>query len=131
MFDLVSHITQGIEVVVNTKYMQDYSSPDQMHFVFGYKVKITNNTPFAIQLLTRHWEIFDSCGDHRQVDGDGVVGQRPVIEPGASHEYTSGCNLKSSMGKMSGFYEFVKIEDRSKLQVIIPDFNLIASYLLN
>ena len=131
MNEVVSHITQGIEVAVSTKYMQDYSSPDQMHFVFGYKVKITNKSAYAIQLLTRHWEIFDSCGEIREVDGDGVVGQRPVLEPGESHEYTSGCNLKSSMGKMDGHYEFVRLTDRSILHVIIPEFNLIAPYLLN
>lgn len=127
----VSHITQGVQVSVQTKYMQDYSSPDQLHFVFGYKVLIKNNSSDTIQLLNRTWEIFDSAGVNRSVTGEGVIGQRPILEPGQSHEYTSGCNFKSSMGKMVGSYEFIRLSDNKKFDVFIPEFHMVAPFRLN
>jgi ApaG protein len=129
--DVVSHTTEGVLVSVTTKYMQDYSSPDNQHFVFSYKVKIVNNSPYTIQLLDRHWQIFDSCGEFREVNGEGVVGQRPILEPNQTHEYSSGCNFKSSMGKMSGNYSFVRIVDGFKFKVTIPEFVMIAPFVLN
>ena len=131
MSELVTHITEGVKVSVRTKYMQDYSSPEQLHFVFGYKVLIQNTSDETIQLLNRQWEIFDSSGLNRSVVGEGVIGQRPVLEPGQSHEYTSGCNFKSSMGKMVGSYEFIRLSDRKVFDVIIPEFNMIAPFKLN
>lgn len=131
MKETITHITEGVEVAVATKYMQDYSSPEQFHFVFGYRIKITNNSPHTIQLLNRNWEIFDSCGIIREVNGEGVVGQRPTLEPGQSHEYTSGCNFKSSIGKMKGSYEFKKIDTETTFDVLIPEFTMIAPFKLN
>lgn len=131
MNEVISHITEGVEIVVSSKYLDDYSSPDQRHFVFGYKIKITNNSIYTIQLLNRHWDIFDSCGEFREVQGEGVVGQQPILEPGESHEYTSGCNLISSMGKMEGYYEFLRMADKSIFKATIPSFNLIATFVLN
>lgn len=131
MNDIVTHITEGVKVSVRTKYMQDYSSPEQLHFVFGYKVKIVNNGTETIQLLNRSWEIYDSIGLNRSVNGEGVIGQRPILEPGQSHEYTSGCNLKSSMGKMIGSYEFIRLTDKKKFDVIIPEFHMVAPFKLN
>lgn len=125
------HITKGVEVAVTTKYMQDYSSPEQMHFVFGYKVKITNNSPHTIQLMNRAWEIYDSCGINRTVNGEGVIGQRPILESGQSHEYTSGCNFKSSIGMMQGSYEFKKILDDTHFNVLVPEFTMVAPFKLN
>lgn len=131
MNHLAQHITEGVEVVVSSKYMQDYSSPDQGHFVFGYKIKITNNSPYTIQLLNRYWHIFDSGGQEREIEGEGVVGQQPILEPGQTHEYTSGCNLVSSMGRMQGHYEFIRLADQNKFKATIPPFNLIANFVLN
>lgn len=131
MNEIVTHITEGVKVSVRTKYMQDYSSPEQLHFVFGYKVKIINNSSETIQLLKRKWEIFDSIGLNRNVDGEGVIGQRPILEPGQSHEYTSGCNFKSSMGKMLGSYEFIRLSDKKIFDVYIPEFHMIAPFKLN
>lgn len=127
----VTHITEGVKVSVRTRYMQDYSSPDQFHFVFGYKVLIQNTSGHTIQLLHRKWEIFDSVGINRVVEGEGVIGQRPILAPGDSHEYTSGCNFKSSMGKMLGTYEFMRLDDRSVFDVTIPEFIMIAPFKLN
>ena len=82
-------------------------------------------------LLARHWFIFDSNGAKREVEGEGVIGQQPVIEPGQSHEYVSGCNLKTDMGSMKGEYKMSRLIDNSIFNVIIPEFYMIAPYRMN
>ena len=123
--------TQGVKVTVTTNYLPDYSSPGQQHFVFAYKINIQNNSEYTIKLLRRHWFIHDSNGVVREVEGEGVVGQQPVLEPGESHEYVSGCNLKSGMGKMRGTYLMERLVDGRHINVIIPEFVLIVPYKLN
>ncbi len=123
--------TQGVKVTVTTNYLPDYSSPAQQHFVFAYKINIENNSEFTVKLLRRHWYIHDSNGVVREVEGEGVVGQQPVLEPGESHEYVSGCNLKSGIGKMRGTYLMERLVDGRQFQVVIPEFVLIVPYKLN
>ncbi|MDB5261307.1 MAG: Co2+/Mg2+ efflux protein ApaG [Adhaeribacter sp.] len=123
--------TQGVKVTVTTNYLPDYSSPGQQHFVFAYKIFIQNNSEFTVKLLRRHWFIHDSNGVVREVEGEGVVGQQPVLEPGESHEYVSGCNLKSGIGKMRGTYLMERLVDGKQFNVIIPEFVLIVPYQLN
>ncbi|MCH7401775.1 Co2+/Mg2+ efflux protein ApaG [Belliella kenyensis] len=128
---MVSATTDGVTVTVIASYQPEFSSPYQKHYVFTYKVKIENNSPFTIQLLTRRWEIHDAGDEFKIVEGDGVVGQQPVLEPGESHEYISGCNLKSGLGKMRGSYTMEKIQDGSRFRVTIPEFQLIAQIFNN
>ena len=128
---MVTEITEGVKVSVETIYQPEYSNPANEHFMFAYKVNIENLTEYSVQLLNRHWQIFDSNGAHREVDGEGVVGQQPVIEPGDNHEYVSGCNLKTDVGSMKGHYEMKRIVDEERFQVTIPEFYLIAPYKLN
>jgi ApaG protein len=123
--------TQGVKVTVTTNYLPDYSSPAQQHFVFAYKINIENNSEFTVKLLRRHWFIHDSNGVVREVEGEGVVGQQPVLEPGESHEYVSGCNLKTGIGKMRGTYLMERLVDGRQFQVVIPEFVLIVPYKLN
>ncbi len=128
---MVSEITQNIRVSVKTSFQEEYSSPSQEHFVFIYQIQIENNSDYTVQLLRRKWEIFDANGTYRQVDGEGVIGQQPILEQGENHEYTSGCNLKTGMGKMKGTYLFKRLVDDQEFEVTIPEFNLIVPYLLN
>jgi ApaG protein len=128
---MVTEITEGVKVSVETIYQPEYSNPANEHFMFAYKVNIENLTEYSVQLLNRHWKIFDSNGAHREVDGEGVVGQQPVIEPGDNHEYVSGCNLKTDIGSMKGQYEMKRVVDEERFQVNIPEFYLIAPYKLN
>jgi ApaG protein len=123
--------TQGVKVTVTTNYLPDYSSPGQQHFVFAYKINIQNNSEFTVKLLRRHWFIHDSNGVVREVEGEGVVGQQPVLEPGEFHEYVSGCNLKSGIGKMRGTYLMERLVDGRQFNVVIPEFVLIVPYKLN
>ncbi|KAA9345973.1 Co2+/Mg2+ efflux protein ApaG [Adhaeribacter soli] len=123
--------TQGVQVTVTTNYLPDYSSPGQQHFVFAYKITIQNNSEFTVKLLRRYWQIFDSNGTVREVEGEGVVGQQPVLEPGDSHQYVSGCNLKTGIGKMLGNYTMERLVDGKQFTVNIPEFVLIVPYKLN
>ncbi|RCH55068.1 Co2+/Mg2+ efflux protein ApaG [Mucilaginibacter hurinus] len=128
---MATTITEGVKVSVETLYQPEYSNPANDHFMFAYKVSIENMGNYAVQLISRHWHIFDSNGVKREVEGEGVVGQQPVIEPGNLHEYVSGCNLKTDMGSMKGEYQMVRLLDNSAFEVQIPEFCLIAPYRMN
>ncbi|MFC4873982.1 Co2+/Mg2+ efflux protein ApaG [Negadavirga shengliensis] len=128
---MVTAITEGIKVSVESTYQQEFSSPHQHHFVFTYKVTIENYSPATIQVLRRRWEIYDAGETLKIIEGDGVVGQQPVLEPGATHQYVSGCNLRSGMGKMKGKYEVEKLMDGKIIEVGIPEFQLIADVFDN
>lgn len=128
---MVSEITKGIEVSVETEYQPEYSSPRQYHFVFTYRITIKNKSEYTIQLLRRHWHIHDSAFKNREVEGEGVVGQQPVLEPGQTHQYVSGCNLKSGLGKMYGTYLMERVLDGRRFKVKIPEFIMTAPYRLN
>lgn len=128
---MVTKITDGVKISVETIYQPEYSNPANEHFMFAYRVNIENLTENSVQLLNRHWHIFDSNGTKREVEGEGVVGQQPVIEPGDTHEYVSGCNLKTDIGSMKGSYEMERIVDGLRFRVNIPEFYLIAPYKLN
>src|SRR5690606_26359801 len=119
------------KVSVETVYQPEYSNPENQHFMFAYKITIENLSDHSIQVLRRHWFIFDSNGSRREVEGDGVVGQQPVIDPGEHHEYVSGCNLKSDMGSMEGTYQVLREIDGCRFEVKIPKFMLIAPHRLN
>jgi ApaG protein len=128
---ITTAVTSGVKVSVLTEYQSSYSSPLQEHFVFTYRIKIENNSEHTVQLLRRQWFIFDSNATVREVEGEGVIGLQPVLEPGETHEYISGCNLKTSIGKMLGTYLMEKLIDGKQFHVEIPEFNLIVPYRLN
>lgn len=128
---MITKSTAGINISVECIYQPEYSNPDNMHFMYAYRITIENNSDYAAQLINRHWDIYDSIGEHKTVDGEGVVGEQPLIIPGQSHQYVSGCNLKSEMGFMQGFYMMRREIDDHIFKVEIPRFNLIASFRLN
>lgn len=128
---MVTEITEGIKVSVETEYQPEYSSPSQYHYVFTYRITIENGSENTIQLLRRHWFIHDANTILREVEGEGVVGQQPVLEPGQSHKYVSGCNLKSGIGKMRGTYLMERIVDGKSFEVIIPEFTMVVPFKYN
>jgi ApaG protein len=128
---MATQITDGVKISVETIYQTEYSNPGNEHFMFAYKIYIENLSEFSVQLMRRHWYIFDSNGTHREVEGEGVVGQQPIIEPGNVHEYVSGCNLKTPLGSMKGTYQMRRIVDDEKFEANIPEFYLIAPYKMN
>ena len=125
-----TQITHDIRVSVNIFYQDQYSQPQNDKFFFAYKVRIENNSAETVQLLSRRWQIFDSNNISRKVEGEGVVGEQPVLNPGDAHEYVSWCNLETEMGKMEGSYLMQK-EDNRRFRVRIPEFHLIAAYRMN
>lgn len=128
---MVTEITEGIKVTVETEYQPYYSSPSQYHYVFTYRIGIENNSGFTIQLLRRQWLIHDAGFSQRSVEGDGVVGQQPILENGQFHQYVSGCNLKSGLGKMVGSYLMERVVDGTQFSVKVPEFSLVAPQRLN
>jgi len=128
---MVAEITEGIKISVNTEYQPEYSSPINAHYVYAYKITIENYSEHTVQLLRRHWIITDTDGSVREVEGEGVVGQQPILEHGETHNYVSGCNLKSSIGKMAGTFLMERIMDGKKFKVNIPEFILMPPFKLN
>jgi ApaG protein len=128
---MVTAVTKGIKVSVETEYQPEYSSPSQHHYVFTYRITIENGGAHTIRLLQRKWFIHDTNTSMRTVEGEGVVGQQPTIEPGEQHQYISGCNLKSGIGKMYGHYKMERLLDGSTFQVNIPEFHMIFPNKLN
>lgn len=128
---MVTGITKGVKVSIETEYQPEYSSPSQYHYVFTYRITIENRSDHTLKLIRRHWHIVDLGYRKREVEGEGVVGQQPELEPGQVHQYVSGCNLKSGIGKMYGTYLMEKIVDGSHLKVEIPEFKMIAPFRQN
>ena len=95
-------ITHDIEVAVQSFYLDNESDPEKPLFLFAYRVRIENHGYETVQLLKRHWIITDGDGQVRHVEGEGVVGEQPVLKPGESFEYTSGCPLSTPVGTMRG-----------------------------
>lgn len=128
---MVSKVTDGVKVTVMTEFQPDYSNPGQDHYVFTYKILIENHSEHTVKLLRRHWHIYDANGTVREVEGAGIVGLQPILEPGEVHDYVSGCNLRTDMGKMAGTYLMERVLDGRHFKVIIPAFSLVAPYRLN
>lgn len=99
--------------------------------MFFYRITVENFNEFEVQLLRRHWDIFDSNGIKTVVEGEGVVGEKPVLAPGELFSYESACNLESGIGRMNGFYEFMRTESGELFQAEIPEFVLEVPYMLN
>lgn len=123
--------TMDILVFVESSFIEDSSDPENNQFVFSYKITIENRGDQTVQLLKRKWFISDSNLKVRRVEGDGVVGRKPVLEPGNRHEYVSGCNFETDMGKMRGSYLMERLADGFKFSVEIPEFIMIAPYRFN
>ena len=117
--------TRGITVRVSVSFLPEQSEPAKGRWFWAYHIRIENEGQMAAQLMTRHWEITDGRGGKSIVDGDGVVGDQPVLMPGASYDYVSGCNLNTPSGSMVGTYGMVG-EDGSSFDVAIPKFLMTA-----
>jgi ApaG protein len=126
-----SLISEGVEVSVETYYQPDYSNPVNNEFMFAYRITIENHNLFSVKLHRRHWNIYDSNGTFREVEGEGVVGLQPVITPGEKYQYVSGCNLKTEIGKMNGSYEMENLDSKNFFQVQIPSFQMMVPFKNN
>jgi len=128
---MVTQITRGIKISVNTSFEGTYFKNYKIHFAFSYEISIENYSKDSVQLITRHWEIFDSLNEIEMVDGEGVIGKKPVLKPGETHTYSSGCLLSSPHGAMKGFFNMINFTTTKNFRVIVPVFRLSAPYALN
>lgn len=124
---MYTRMTRSIEVSINPVYLDDQSEPDDDHFVWAYQVRIENKGAETVQLLNRYWRITDALGRTQEVRGAGVVGERPVLDPGQSYEYTSGTPLSTPSGIMDGSYQ-METPSGETFDVVIPPFSLDSPY---
>ena len=124
-FFTASATTEGITVRVAPNFLDEQSVPSQARWFWSYHIRIENHGDEPVQLLTRHWKITDGRGMVNHVDGDGVVGEQPVLKHGDSHDYVSGCPLTTPSGMMEGQYRFIR-EDGTTFLADIPRFKLVA-----
>lgn len=117
--------TRGITVRVAVSYLAEQSNPALDRWFWSYHIRIENGSDLSVQLLSRSWRIVDGRGTVHEVHGEGVVGETPLIAPGGSFDYVSGCPLDTPSGAMSGSYRMVD-EDGAVFDVMIPRFSLIA-----
>ncbi len=128
---MINHVTKGIKVSVRTSFDGSYFKNYSLHFSFNYIIIITNQSKSTVQLKTRHWRVFDSLSSDIIIDGEGVVGKKPLLKPGDSYKYSSGCLITSPVGAMRGFYNMVDVNSGKKFKAYIPTFKLNAPQALN
>lgn len=117
-------MTQALQIKVSTKYIGKQEKPKETNvYVFSYTVNITNTSNKALRLLSRYWLITNGDGEKVEVQGEGVVGEQPTIAPQQTFSYTSASMLKTEVGTMEGFYNFVS-DDHEEIQAPIPVFSL-------
>ena len=120
-----SETTGNVTVRVSVSFLADQSEPEESRWFWAYHVRIENEGKTAVQLISREWTISDGRGGRQQVQGEGVVGEQPVIEPSGAFDYVSGCPLNTSTGTMEGQYHMVGADGRA-FSVAIPRFPLVA-----
>lgn len=124
-------ITNDVKIIVETSYQSSKSESAGGKHMFAYRITIENQGEHTIKLLRRHWHIVDSLDGKSEVEGEGVVGMQPLLEPEEKYQYVSGCMLSSEMGKMYGTYLMERQIDGKLFEVKIPEFILCAPFILN
>lgn len=128
---MIQQVTRGIKISIETNFEGTFYKNYRIHFAFGYKITIENQSKDSVQLTSRFWKIKDALNRTEIVEGEGVIGKKPVIKPGEFHTYQSGCLLTSPFGSMSGFYNMINFTSTRKFRVAIPSFKLSAPFALN
>lgn len=127
----VYEITEGIRIGVKSEFRREHSMSDLRKFVFAYRIEIANESSEAVQLLRRRWLIVDAFGQRQIVEGEGVVGQQPIIQPGEAYSYASWSMFQTPLGNMSGYYTMIRHDPPEEFLVRIPSFTLEAPFLAN
>ncbi|MCF6297924.1 MAG: Co2+/Mg2+ efflux protein ApaG [Flavobacteriaceae bacterium] len=128
---MVQQITKGIKISITSNFEERRYQHNKIYYAFSYSITIKNQSSDAVQLLSRHWNIFDSLNNIEIIEGDGVVGEKPVILPKESYTYSSYCLLTSSMGAMDGYYNMINFTSSRQFKVQIPIFQLILPATFN
>lgn len=128
---MIQQVTKGIHIAVETDFDGTFERLGHQYHAFTYHITITNHSKDVVQLLNRHWNILDALNTKEIVEGEGVIGNKPILRPGQSHNYTSHSYISSPLGVMNGWYEMINFTSTSKFKVLIPSFKLSATYALN
>ncbi len=128
---VIQQITKGIKISVETKFEGSFLKDQILHHAFMYFITIENQSKDVVQLLSRHWKILESVSRPQYINGNGVVGKKPVIKPGESHTYQSGSLITSPLGSMTGTYIMINFSTAKKFNVDVPSFKLSVPYILN
>ncbi|MDD7914943.1 Co2+/Mg2+ efflux protein ApaG [Polaribacter ponticola] len=128
---MIQQVTKGIKISVKTKFNGTSFRNNRLYYVFAYFITIENKSSETVKLTHRMWEIFDSLNNTEIVNGEGVIGQTPILKPNDNYSYSSGCFLESNIGAMRGYYSMENLETFQKFKVIIPTFQLSTLVLSN
>lgn len=128
---MTTAVTNGIRVSVRVRFASEHSDTKQGRYLFVYRITIANEGRRTVQLMRRHWHIWDSLANGRQVEGPGVVGETPVLAPGERFTYSSQCDLSSGLGRMAGIYTMRDLANNAVFQVEVPAFVLSYPCLSN
>lgn len=128
---MVQQVTNGIKISVISNFEGTSYRNYRLYFAFSYQVSIENQSNDTVQLLERHWKIFDSLNHTEIVEGSGVIGKKPILKPSQKHTYKSNCFLTSPIGAMNGFYKMVNFSTSKLFKVYIPTFQLMVSSIHN
>ncbi len=128
---MVQQVTKGIKISVTTHYEGFLGSDHKTSYAFSYNITIENNSKDTVQLISRCWNIMDALNSTQVVTGQGVIGMKPVLDPGESHSYSSGCMLLAPVGAMNGTYTMINFNSKKAFKVQIPTFKLWADFAMN
>ncbi|MEX0996144.1 MAG: Co2+/Mg2+ efflux protein ApaG [Flavobacteriaceae bacterium] len=128
---MVQQVTKGIKISVETNFEGTFYKNNKMHFAFKYQITIENQSKDLVQLTSRYWKIKDALSYNQVVFGEGVVGKKPVIKPGDSYTYSSGCLLFSPFGAMRGYFTMINFTTTRRFKVKVPSFRLSAPFAMN
>lgn len=128
---MVQQVTNGIKISVNSNFEGTNYRNYRLYYAFSYQITIENQSNEIVQLLERHWKIYDSLNKTEIVEGSGVIGKKPILKPSETHTYKSNCFLTSPIGAMKGFYTMVTFSTTKTFKVFIPTFQLMVSNIHN
>jgi len=128
---MVQQVTNGIKISVKTKFEGTAYQNLRKYFSFSYSITIENQSNDSVQLVSRHWKIFDALKSLEIIEGEGVIGEKPILKPKKSYTYSSYCNLTSPIGSMKGFFNMINFTTTKKLKILIPSFQLSVPAISN
>ena len=128
---MIQQITKGIKISVQSNFEGTFFKDQILYYAFSYDITIENNSQETVQLQTRKWYILDALNTIEIVEGEGVIGQQPIIAPSERYSYRSGYHLRSPFGAMNGIYNMLCLSDNSSFEVVIPNFRLHSQFAQN
>ncbi len=128
---MIQQITKGIKISIISNFEDRRYQHSKIYYAFSYSVTIENQSSDTVQLLSRHWNIFDSLNNLEIVEGEGVIGKKPILKPKQIYTYSSNCYLTSAIGSMNGFYNMINFKTSKKFKVQIPTFQLMVPATFN